>query len=198
MSFLAAVLALFLLYLLVALAPPIGPWTNRDEISNWLFWALHGLVVALSLGLGALSSADLAGLEGSARPRPRVVGSERVALLLTPGWWTVVFLMAPILANSEMPEWQRRFMAGEGVLALPLAMLPESACAVFAGQTWRRTRRWWSAAGAIVGGPLGYLAFWTALKVHSDLVGVLVWLWVWPAATLFVALRASRRADLEA
>ena len=196
-SFLTAVLALFVLYLLVALAPPVGPWTSKDEVSFWLLWGLDGLVVAGSLGVGALSSAPVTGQDGEPRRRPRVVGSELVALLLTPGLWTVVFLMAPVLTNSELPEWQRRFTPGEELLAVPLTMLPVSACAVYAGQVWRRTGRWWAGVGAVVGGPLEYLAVWIAYEAHSD-IGLLVALWVWPAATLLASLWASRGADLKA
>jgi hypothetical protein len=191
-SFLTAALGLFALYLLVALAPPIGPWSSKDEVSFWLLWGLHALVVAGSLGVGALSSDPVIGPEGESRRRPGVVGSELVALLLTPGLWTAAYLMTPIVMKSEMPEWQRRFTPGEELLAVPLTMLPVSACAAYAGQIWRRTRRCWAGIGAVVGGPLAYVVVWIADRTHSD-TGVFVGLWVWPATTLLAALWASRR-----
>jgi hypothetical protein len=196
-SFLTAALALFALYLLVALVPPVATWTNRDEVSSLLLWGLHVVVVAASLGVGALSLAPGTRRDGNSRRRPRAVGSELVALVLTPGFWTVAYLVTPVLMNSEMPKWQQRFTPGEELLALPLTMFPVSSCAAYAGQTWRRTRSWRAGAGAAVGGPLEYLAVWIAAKAHSD-VGMLVGLSVWPAATLLGSLWSSRRADVEA
>ncbi len=195
-SFLTAALSLFALYLLVALAPPIGPLASKDEVSFWLLWGLHGLVVAASLGVGALSSVPAAA-PGRRSCRPRAVGSELVALLLTPGLWTVAYLMTPVLMNSEMPEWQRRFTPGEELLAVPLTMLPVSACAAYAGQVWRRTHRWWAGVGTAIGGPLAYLAMRTADKTDSDLA-LFVGPWLWPAATLLAALWASRSGQPDA
>ena len=197
LSFLAAALGLSALYLLVALAPPVGPWTNKDQVSFLLLWGLHGWIVAGSLGVGALSSAPDTGPDGKSRPRPRVVGSELVALLLTPGLWTVAYLMVPVLTDSGIPEWQRRFTPGEELLAVPLTNDPSlSVCGL------RRPSL--ATHPPLVGGcrrsggrTAGVLTVWIADIAHCD-TGVLIGLWVWPAATLLAGLWASRETDLKA
>jgi hypothetical protein len=190
-SFATAAVVVVVLYLLAWLAPPLQPLTSKDQVSFVLFWGLHCLVVLGSVGAGALSQPA----ESTAKEsRRRALDSKTVALLLTPGFWTVAYLIAPAVTGATMPQWQRRFAGGEELFATPLTMLPLSAGAVYAGQVWRRTGNWWACAGSVVGGPLAYLGVSIAEAAHSD-VAALIGVLLWPASALITARLVSRRSS---